>query len=57
MVRDVASVGLRLVADDNPPRHADIAGWPTEKDATMSAAQQLASSSTFVAYERPKQAP
>lgn len=40
---DVREAGLLLARDDDPPRHASIVGWPTEKDARKSMAQDLAS--------------
>lgn len=44
----VMSVGLRLDPDDNPPRHANIVGWPNEKDHRLSLAQQLAAAAVLV---------
>jgi len=38
----VKNVGLRMRADDVPPRHAEIVGWPDEKSDQKSRAQQLA---------------
>jgi hypothetical protein len=38
----VSDVGLRLEPDDDPPRHAAIAGWPEGKDDQKSRAQRLA---------------
>jgi hypothetical protein len=32
---------LRVVANEPPPRHADILTWPTEKSLQLSIAQQL----------------
>lgn len=40
--RAITQVGLRLERDDNPPRHASIAGWPSDKHAWRSIAQELA---------------
>jgi hypothetical protein len=37
----VLDVGLRLDPDDVPPRHANIVGWPDEKDANWAIAQEL----------------
>ena len=28
---DVRDVGLRIVRDDSPPRHANIVGWPGDR--------------------------
>lgn len=39
--RSVLSVGLHLQPDDVPPRHANIVGWPQEKDAVIEKAQDL----------------
>jgi hypothetical protein len=37
-----------LEPDDNPPRHANIVGWPAGKDAQKSLAQQLASETELI---------
>jgi len=42
LVADVVNVGLRVEAEQPPPRHANIIDWPAEKDALMSCAQELA---------------
>ena len=42
MVSHVRSVGLQVEPDEPPPRHANIAGWASEKDRWMSQAQELA---------------
>ncbi len=34
--------------NESPPRHADILGWPKEKDAQKLIAQELAAESTLV---------
>lgn len=44
-VAHVESCGLLLLADDDPQRHAEIAGWPEEKGAQRFAAERLAGSS------------
>lgn len=41
----VEIVGLRLVVDNDPPRHANVVGWPAEKDEQLSLAQELIQSS------------
>lgn len=41
MARAVFRVGLRLDPDDSPPRHANIIGWPEDKDAVIEKAQDL----------------
>lgn len=51
--RVVGEVGLVLEADDEPPRHAAISGWPEEKDARKSQAQLLAAAAALVV--RPQQ--
>jgi hypothetical protein len=47
-VRHVTSLGLRLDPDDHPPRHADIAGWPLEKDRQLLLAHELAAAASLV---------
>src|SRR3990170_1342923 len=42
-IEAVTSLGLAVVPTDPPPRHAEISGWPLEKSAVMSLAQELAS--------------
>ena len=39
---DLAQSGLRADANDRPPRHVDIVGWPKEKDERLQVAQELA---------------
>ncbi len=46
-VANITSVGLQVEVDDTPPRHANIIGWPLEKDEWMSLAQQLATFATL----------
>jgi len=43
----VNNVGLNLVSDDKPRRHANIVGWPSEKDEQKMYATELASKSTL----------
>jgi hypothetical protein len=43
----VASEGLGIERDDSPPRHANIVGWPREKDAQKEIAQSLAAAATL----------
>jgi len=33
---------LQIKPDDNPPKHANILGWPTEKDEQKAIALELA---------------
>lgn len=47
-VADVLVTKLRVEADDSPPKHAAIVGWPIDKDARMALAQQLAASATLM---------
>lgn len=42
LVEQITSLGLVLEIDDDPPRHAAIAGWPVEKDEWKSLSQELA---------------
>jgi len=44
----VLAVGLHVQPDEPPPRHANIIGWPPEKHARMSIAQQLAAEASLV---------
>ena len=43
-VSAVSHLGLHVVPDAPPPRHAQIAGWPAEKSERLSFAQRLAKS-------------
>ena len=38
----VWEVGLNLECDNDPPRHAAIAGWPEQKNERINKAQELA---------------
>ncbi|MCK4304150.1 MAG: hypothetical protein KAY24_07915 [Candidatus Eisenbacteria sp.] len=40
--RHVSDTGLAVHRDDSPFRHANILGWPPEKDKRMDIAQELA---------------
>ncbi|MBI2895164.1 MAG: hypothetical protein HYY06_16540 [Deltaproteobacteria bacterium] len=42
LAADVAAAELRVEPDEPPLRHANITGWPPEKDAQLAAAQELA---------------
>lgn len=35
------TAGLDVVADDRPPRHANLVGWPVSKEERISRAQEL----------------
>jgi hypothetical protein len=43
----VFGVGLNVRPDNVPERHAAIIGWPEQKDAQISLAQQLAEAATL----------
>lgn len=47
----VFELSLNIYPDEPPPRHANLVGWPPEKHARMSLAQQLAASATLVVIE------
>ena len=47
----VYELSLNIHPDEPPPRHANIVGWPPEKHARMSLAQQLTASATLVVTE------
>ena len=48
--RAVFEASLDVVAVEPPPRHADIVGWPDEKDAQLEIAQSLAEAAAPVLY-------
>jgi len=41
-VEQITNAGLLVEPAEPPPRHANIANWPVEKDEWMSKAQELA---------------
>lgn len=43
----VEECGLLVNADDSPPRHANIIGWPEERSKRLELAQELAASATL----------
>jgi hypothetical protein len=45
--KNVESLGLSVVPDNVPDRHANIVGWPKEKDEQISLAQELAAVATL----------
>jgi len=49
--RHVKVTGLEVRAQEPPPRHADLIGWSTEKDAQKSLAQQLSAVAKLVMYQ------
>jgi hypothetical protein len=44
----VSAVGLTLVRDDVPPRHAESRSWPEEKEARKQCALELAVAASLV---------
>lgn len=44
----VENNGLRVEPDNNPPRHADIIGWPQDRGERKSIAQKLAAGATLI---------
>lgn len=47
--RALAPLGLRAESDPHPhPLHMNVLGWPTEKDARISLALELAEQSKYV---------
>ncbi len=44
----IENVGLNIIPDNIPPRHANITGWPVEKDEQKMLAAELANKSTLV---------
>jgi hypothetical protein len=51
--QSIRDVGLLLVSNEPPPRHALITGWPPDKHAAMSKAQELAARATLVLNPSP----
>jgi hypothetical protein len=47
----VRATGLEVRAQEPPPRHADLIGWSSEKDAQKSRAQQLSVAAKLVSYQ------
>jgi len=48
VVANANQLGLRVERSEPPPRHANITGWPEEKDKRISLAQQLAAKAELV---------
>ena len=44
----VRSTGLKVLPEEPPPRHGNIAGWPEGKEDRMELAKELADASTLV---------
>ena len=40
-VKDILAEDLTVERDDHPPLHADVFGWPIDKDARLDIAKQL----------------
>ena len=51
---DYLEFGLRLTADNQPPRHVNAANWPTDKDDVKEIALVLASKARLVRCVPPK---
>jgi hypothetical protein len=49
----VTSAGLTIDFDDNPPRHANILGWPQEKSERMLLAKKISDPSVLVVKPTP----
>lgn len=49
----ITKVGLAINPDDNPPRHANITGWPDEMDERLEKAQDLAHACRLHLVEHP----
>lgn len=48
VAKAISQQGLEIVPETNPhPRHADVIGWPAEKDARLEIAQALARVATL----------
>jgi hypothetical protein len=45
VIRVINATGLQIDPDDEPPRHANIVGWPSDKEASMEKALLLAKQS------------
>ncbi len=50
---DVRDVGLSVVRDDAPPRHANVVGWPSERGARKLIMIEMARRSEAVRLARP----
>ncbi len=46
-VSDATDIGLQVVPDDPPPRHANIAGWPEDGSKHKLLAAQLAAKASL----------
>lgn len=49
--RHARVTGLEVRAQEPPPRHADLIGWSSEKDAQKSRAQKLSVAAKLVSYQ------
>lgn len=47
-VSAITRLNLRVIADNTPPRHANIADWPTDRSEAMLRAIQLAATAILV---------
>lgn len=50
LVRIVEAQGLSVVPDNRPPRHANIEGWPNDKDEQMLLAHELAAAASLALW-------
>ena len=53
----VHSVSLTLHDDDDPPRHANVVGWPTDRDERKLVESELADKATPVPVNPPIEVP
>ena len=51
--KQIKGVGLEIDRDDNPPRHANILGWPEAPEDRKSKQQELASLANAVRLSSP----
>jgi hypothetical protein len=49
----VTTMGLSLVRDDVPPRHAEIRSWPDDKEARKQYALELAAAASLALRDLP----
>ena len=47
IIINIQNLGLFVIPDNVPDRHANITGWPVEKDKQLSIAQELAAIATL----------
>jgi hypothetical protein len=49
-VQSIRALSLSVKAKEPPPRHAEIADWPSEKDARIAVAQRLADRASLAVH-------